>query len=82
MWAVGMVGWVGLGLGDLRGLVQPECFCDSVFMLVGAEEVQGGRTGLKYASCPPFLSKKSKNAVRESMREHLHPYGEKSPSDI
>ena len=29
-WAVGMVGWVGLGLGDLRGLFQPEWFSDSM----------------------------------------------------
>ena len=25
---VGMVGWVGVGLGDLRALLQPSCFCD------------------------------------------------------
>ncbi len=29
-WSVGVVGWVGVGLEDLRGLSQPEWFCDSM----------------------------------------------------
>jgi len=29
MWSVGMVVWAGVGLGDLRGLSQPERFDDS-----------------------------------------------------
>lgn len=29
LWFVAMVGWVGVGLGDLRGLFQPEGICDS-----------------------------------------------------
>jgi len=27
---VGLVGWAGVGLGDLRDLFQPEWFCDSI----------------------------------------------------
>ena len=32
---MGMVGWVGAGLGDHTGLFQSECFCDSmIFILI------------------------------------------------
>ena len=34
MWSVGMVGWVGVGLGDLRGHFYPEWFYDSTPALI------------------------------------------------
>jgi len=38
---VGMVGWAGVGLGDLRGLFQPEWFSDSLNCLfVGKTQVR------------------------------------------
>jgi len=33
-WSVGILVWVGVGLGGLRALLQPEWFCDSIILLV------------------------------------------------
>lgn len=63
---MGMVRWVGVELGCLRGLLQPQRFCDSLvcfamFPAYTEHHSSGRRTGMAQ-SLPPFCS-----AMRRSM---------------
>lgn len=59
-WSLGMVGWAGVRPGDLRGVFQPEWFCDCVQHFANAFEVAIGFFALLLSPlCSPPCSARS-----------------------